>query len=469
MSTHTVADVAIVGGGIAGLATAHALSKSGVPFLLLEAGAGFGGVIRTVRAQGFLGEGGPDAMLAQKPQAIALCRELGLGDRLIPTNPEQRAVFVLHRGRLHPLPEGMMLAVPTRIAPFLASGLFSWPGKLRMGLDLLIPARRDEADESIASFLSRRFGRECVERLGEPLLAGIHSGDPDRLSIRATFPRFVDLERRYGSLIRGLTTGPRPVTSNPPPPAFCSLVGGLGELVDALVAQFPPECLRPRSRVDRIVRSSSGFVLEIEGSELVEARAVVVAVPAPKASPLLAPLDAAIGRALASIPFASSATILLGYRRQDVAHPLDGYGMLVPRTERLRTTALSFFSTKFPGRAPDGHVLLRAFLGGARDPEVLSLDDDALVGIVRREMASVLGLRGEPTLIRVYRWPEGAPQMEVGHLDRIAAMEESLTAIPGLFLTGAGLRVTGIPDVVADGAKAAAAATAFLSQERLSA
>jgi oxygen-dependent protoporphyrinogen oxidase len=465
MSTPTAPDVAIVGGGIAGLAVAHALSKRGVSFLLLEARPVFGGVIRTEVAQGFVGEGGPDAMLAQKPEAIALCRELGLGDRLIPTNPEQRAVFVLHRRRLHALPEGMMLAVPTRVVPFLASGLFSWPGKLRMGLDLAIPRRRGNGDESIASFLRRRFGRECVERLGEPLLAGIHSGDPERLSIRATFPRFVDLETRHGSLIRGLWAGPRPApTSGPPPAAFYSLAGGLAELVDALVARLPKERLRPRSRVGRITRSPTGFILEVEGHDPVGARAVVMAAPATKAGSLLTALDAEIGRALLAIPFASSATILLGYRREDVTHPLDGYGMVVPRTEGLRTSALSFFSTKFPGRAPDGHVLLRGFLGGARDPEVLALDDAALVALVCREMAPVLGLRGAPVFVRVYRWPAGTPQMEVGHLDRIAHAEARLEATPGLFLTGAGIRVTGIPDVVADATSVAAAAADFASR-----
>jgi oxygen-dependent protoporphyrinogen oxidase len=420
-------------------------------------------VIRTERTAGFLGEAGPDAILAQKPEGLALCRELGLGDRLVPTNPDTRAVFVLHRRRLHPLPEGMMLAVPTRIAPFLASGLFSWPGKLRMGLDLVIPPRRDGADESIASFLRRRFGDECVARLGEPLLAGIHSGDPDRLSILATFPRFVALERKHGSLIRGLWPARRPRSSGPPPAAFYSLAGGLGEMVDALVARLPQDRLRSRSRVARLARAASGFVLEADGSDRVDARAVIVAVPGPKAAAVVSPLDGEIGGFLASIPFVSSATVLLGYRREDVANDLDGYGMVVPKTEGLRTTALSFFSTKFPGRAPQGHVLLRGFLGGARDPEVLSLDDAALAALVRTEMAPVLGLRGEPVFVRVHRWPAGTPQMEVGHLDRMAAAEDRLRRVPGLFLTGAGLRGTGIPDVVADATRIAGAAAEFLS------
>lgn len=462
----TTADVAIVGGGVAGLAAAHALSKRGVSFLLLEAAPAFGGVIRTEREGGFLMEGGPDAILAQKPEGLALCRELGLGDRLIPTNPQTRAVFVLHRGRLHPLPEGMMLAVPTRILPFLTSGLFSWGGKVRMGLDLVVPARRETGDESIADFLRRRFGNECVARLGEPLLAGIHSGDPERLSIGATFPRFVDLERRHGSLIRGLWATPRPAPNKAQASGFYSLSGGLRELVDALVARLPHERLRAGSPVRALARDPSGFSLEVSGVGPVLARAVLLAAPAPAVAPLVSNLDRNVAAGLAAIPFVSSATVQLGYRQEDVGNPLAGYGMVVPRTEGLRTNALTFFSTKFPGRAPQGHVLLRGFLGGARDPGALDLDDAALVDTVRREMAPVLELRGEPVLTRVCRWPLGTPQMEVGHQDRIAALEARWTSVPGLFLTGAGLRVTGIPDVIADATRAGLAAATFVESTR---
>jgi len=457
--------VAIVGGGIAGLAAAHVLAKRGIAFRLFEAAPTFGGVIRSERRDGFLMEGGPDAMLAQKPEGLALCAELGLTDRLVPTNPQQRAVFVLLKGRLHPLPEGMMLAVPTRILPFLTSGLFSWPGKLRMGLDLVIPARRETGDESIARFLRRRFGQEAVARLGEPLLAGIHSGDPERLSMEATFPRFVDLEQRHGSLIRGLWSAPRKETPGAPPAsAFLSLQGGLGDLVAALVGRLPPEGLRSGCAVRSIVKTEKGFTLGVEGLEPVAARAVIVASPAPKAAPLVAPLDEILGRGLAEIPFASSATVLLGYSREDVSNPLAGYGMVIPKTEGLRTTALSFFSTKFPGRAPDGSVLLRAFVGGARDPSVLDLDDDALASLVVDEMRTVLGLQGRPRMVRVYRWPKGTPQMEVGHMARVAALESRAALVPGLFLTGAGFRVTGIPDVVGDARRTAEQAATFLER-----
>lgn len=454
------AQVAIVGGGISGLSAAWTLHKRQVPYVLLEAGSEVGGVIRTESKGGFLLEGGPDSILAQKPEGLALCREIGLGDRLVPTNPHQRSVFVLHRRRLHPLPEGMALAVPTKVLPFLRSGLFSWPGKIRMGLDLVIPPRAGNGDESIASFLRRRFGQEAVDLIGEPLLAGIHAGDPERLSILATFPRFRDLERRHGSLVRGMWSSPRPATGpgEPPPAAFYSLRGGLREVVTALVARLRPGAVRTRAPVRAVARDGNAFALALEDGERVEAARVIVAAPGPRIAPALEGLVPEVARTIGAIPFASSATVLLGYRREDVAHPLDGYGMLVPRTEGLRTTAVSFVSTKFSSRAPEGHVLLRGFLGGVRDGNVLSLSDDEMAATVRREMAGVLGLRGEPVLTRIFRWPGGTPQLEVGHLARIAEAEGKAAEVPGLHLTGAGLRSTGIPDAVAEATRAAEAA-----------
>jgi len=456
----TGADVVVVGGGIAGLAAARALHLAGRGVLLLEASPRWGGVIRTETVGEFVIEAGPDSILAQKPEGLALCRAVGLADRLIPTNPATRAIFVVHRGRLHALPEGMMLAVPTRMAPLLRSGLFSWPGKVRMGLDLVLPRGPAVADESIASLVRRRFGAEAVERLGEPLMAGIHAGDPERLSIRATFPRFVELEARHRSLIRGLWAGKVP--SAGVGSAFYSLAGGLGELVEAVVARLPSDRRRTSARVTSLARDAEGLRLTLADGTALAARAVVLAVPAPAAASLLAPLSGEAGAILGSIPFASSATVALAYRREDVAHPLDGYGLVVPRGEGLRCSACTFVSTKFAGRAPAGHVLLRAFLGGTRDPDVLGLDDAALVAIVRGEMGRVLGLSGAPVLERVFRWPRATPQMEVGHLDRVARLDALVSGLPGVFLTGAGLRGTGLPDTIADGQRAAASAGAFL-------
>jgi oxygen-dependent protoporphyrinogen oxidase len=451
-------DVVIVGGGIAGLSAAYALGKAGVSHLLLEAAPRLGGVIRTEHQDGFVLEAGPDAILAQKPEAVALARELGLGDRLVPTNPEQKAVFVLHRGRLVPLPDGMNLGVPTRFAPMVTTRLFSWPAKLRMATEVRLRPRPDVADESIASFLGRHFGPEAVERIGEPLLAGIHAGDPERLSMLSAFPRFVDMERRHGSLIRAMWKAPRPKAGAPA--AFVSFPRGLQELADAVAARVAANA-RTGVRVRAIRAKDGGWAIDA-GGEAIAARALILAVPAAAAARLLHDVDAGLSRELAAIRSVSTAVAYLGYRRADVAHPLDGYGVVVPRGEGLRASALSFVSTKFPGRAPDGHVLLRAFLGGARDPDVLDADDDTLVDRAAAECAPVLGLRGAPVVARVFRWPHATPQMEVGHAARMAWIDAQADARRGLFLTGSGLRGTGIPDMVADGTRQAVRAAAFL-------
>jgi protoporphyrinogen/coproporphyrinogen III oxidase len=453
-------DAAVVGGGIAGLSAAFALHRLGVSYRLLEGAPRLGGVIRTERESGFVMEAGPDAILAQKPEAVALARELGLGDRLLPTNPAQKAVFVLHRGALRPLPDGMTLGVPTRILPMVATRLFSWPAKLRMATEVRLRPRADAGDESIASFLGRHFGREAVERIGEPLLAGIHAGDPDRLSMLSAFPRFVEMERKHGSLIRAMWKAPRPPSNAPA--AFVSFPGGLQELADAVAAR-----VRPFASVGHPVRAvrpvASGWEIESAGGEGLTAKALILAVPAPEAARLLASVDAGLAGALGAFRSVSTAVVYLGYRRADVAHPLDGYGVVIPRGEGLRASALGFVSTKFPGRAPEGHVLLRVFLGGARDPDVLDDDDGALADRAAGECAPVLGLRGAPVLARVFRWPRATPQMDVGHGARMAWIDAQADARRGLYLTGSGLRGTGIPDMVADGARQAARAAAWLA------
>jgi oxygen-dependent protoporphyrinogen oxidase len=453
-------EVAIVGGGIAGLSAAHALGKLGISYRLLEGSPRLGGVIRTEREGGFVMEAGPDAILAQKPDAVALARELGLGDRLVPTNPAQKTVFVLHRGRLRRLPDGMTLGVPTRFLPMVTTRLFSWPAKLRMATEVRLRPRPDAGDESIASFLGRHFGREAVERIGEPLLAGIHAGDPDRLSMLSAFPRFVEMERKHGSLIRGMWKAPRPASDAPA--AFVSFPSGLQELADALTARVQPS-VRLEWRARSIRALDSGWEIESAGGEGLAAQALILAVPASAAARLLAAVDPGLAGALGAFRSVSTAVVYLGYRRADVGHPLDGYGVVIPRREGLRASALGFVSTKFPGRAPDGHVLLRAFLGGARQPDVLDDDDDALVDRAAAECAPVLGLRGAPVLARVFRWPHATPQMEVGHAARMAWIDAQADARRGLYLTGAGLRGTGIPDMVADGARQAARAAAWLA------
>lgn len=458
--------VVIVGGGMAGLAVAYELNRQRVPFLVLERAAVPGGVIVTDRVGGYTIDGGPDALLVQKPAAIDLCRELGLGDRLHSTLPP-RTAFVYRGGRLHPLPEASVLGIPTRLMPLATTPLFSWAGKARMACELLIRRRTDEVDESIGEFMRRRFGREAVDYLAEPLLAGIHSGDVDQLSMRSAFPRLTTIEAEHGSLIRAFRRLPRPVSTGG---VFQSLPGGIREMVDALLAKLPPGCVRVDSPVAALTgaggtRAAGPLAARLQSGEQIRASALVLAVPAWEAADLAAPVDAELSALCRAVPYVSSCTVALSYPRARVRHPLAGSGFVVPRVEKgLRVMAGSWVSSKWPGRAPDGHVLLRVFIGGVRRPELVELDDDRLVSLAHDDMARLLGIDGRPTLARVYRWPRANAQHVVGHLARMAAIDARLARLSGLYVTGSGFRGTGIPDCVEDG-RATARAVAARARE----
>jgi oxygen-dependent protoporphyrinogen oxidase len=440
-------DVIVVGGGIAGLSVAYELGRRHVPFLLLERAARPGGVILSEQIDGFTVDGGPDSLLVQKRDGIALCEELGLGPRLIPTN-EPRLAYVQRGGRLHALPPASVFGIPTRVRPFLE---FTWAGKLRMAGELFVPPRRDDGDESIGSFITRRFGGEATTYLAEPLLAGIHAGDVDRLSMRSLFPRLVEAERRHGSLLRAFRRRVKEPVPNEG--AFRSLPGGLSEMVRALRAALPSESVRLNAAVRRILRATNGsprYVLDAAGREIA-CQAVVFSTPAYVTGALVGELDAGLGRLCGEIPYASTATIALAYRRSQVRHPLNGSGFVVPRVEGTGILAASWMSSKWAHRAPPDHVLMRAFAGGARDPDALNRSDAELVELSRTALDPLLGLSGEPLFARVYRWERTSAQHEVGHLARLEAVERALARLPGLFVTGSGFRGVGIPDCVADG------------------
>src|SRR5580704_18477831 len=370
-------DVVIVGGGIAGLATAYELHRRGVSFTLLERGRRPGGVIFSEEVDGFTIDAGPDSLLIQKPDGVRLCEEIGLGERLVPTKLP-RLAFVQRGGRLHPLPAGSILGIPTAIGPFVRSRLFSWAGKLRMGAELAIAPRRGDADESIGSFMTRRFGREFTTHLAEPLLAGIHAGDVDRLSIRALFPRFVEMERRHGSVLRGFQRMPRAPASADG--AFKSLPGGLTEMVRALVTMLPAGSVCLNASVTRISRGGGGlFRAEIGRGDHVEARAIVLATPGFVSAAILRDHDRELAALCDDIRYVSTGAVALAFPRSAVAHPLNGSGFVVPRVERSGILAASWLSSKWPHRAPEGRVLMRAFVGGARDPDALERSDPELV------------------------------------------------------------------------------------------
>jgi oxygen-dependent protoporphyrinogen oxidase len=457
--------IIVVGGGIAGLSAAHRLvelaREAGQPLdlVLLEATDRIGGTIRTERAGDCLLEAGADSFISEKPWALALAERLALGARLRRTDDRFRRTYVVRRGRLHPLPEGFLLLAPTRVWPILMSRVFSWRGKLRLGLDLVLPRRSAAEDESLGSFVRRRLGREALEHVAQPLVGGIYTADPDRLSLAATMPRFLALERAHRSLILGLRRTARGAEASTASGArwslFVTLAGGMEELVAAIAAQLPAHAIRTRVAATALTPAPDGWQVVIRDGAALNADGVVLAGPAFAMAPLVSGVDPVLADLLGGIAYSSSATVTLAYPRAAVRHPLDGFGFVVPRGEGRSTLACTFASVKYPGRAPDGTVLLRVFVGGALQESLLARDDDSLVRLAHDDVAALLGITARPTLSRVWRHPRSMPQYVVGHLDRVATMESRLAALPGLALAGAAYRGVGIADCVRSGETAA--------------
>ena len=454
----------VIGGGITGLAAAHRAvelaRERGVALdlTLIEARERLGGTIASERVDGFLVEAGPDSFLSEKPWALALCRRLGVEDRLVRTDDRFRKVFVWFGGRLHPLPDGFQLLAPTAMRPFVTSSLFSLPGKLRMALDLVLP-RGHADDESLGAFVRRRLGAEALERVAQPLVAGIYTADPDDLSLAATMPRFLEVERRDRSIIlglrRALARAPLPGTSGARWSLFVTFAGGMEELVVTLAARLPPGAAVLKQRVSALAREGERWRVRTAEGGAFDAERVIVATEAHATARLVRYLDPSLANLLGEIPYSSAATISLGYRRADVPHPLDGFGFVVPRSEGKALLAGTFSSVKYPGRAPAGHVLLRGFLGGMLNAAILTEDDGALVSRARAELREALGITAEPVLTRLHRWPASMPQYRVGHLARAEAIEHAAAALPGLALAGAAYRGVGIADCVRSGEAAA--------------
>ncbi len=449
-------DVGIIGGGITGLSAAYELSLQGIAFQLFEAESRIGGLILTENVDGFTLDAGPDSLLVQKPAAIELCDELGIGHRLIPTLPPHTA-YILRAGTLYPLPQTSVLGVPTKLFPFAMTGLFSTLAKIRMAMDLVLPVRTsiNTEDESIESFFRERFGDEAVEYLAEPLLAGIHAGDVTRLSMRALFPHLLEAERQSGSLIRAFRKLNK-VTRDISP--FRSLPEGIAELVEALAKALPEDSISRDTRVEAI-RGKSPYMIATKSGNVLRCRSLILAVPAHITADLIAPIDEELALLCRTINYASTATVLLSYVRSNIRHALHGTGFLVPRSESGYTiTAGSWVSMKWPNRAPEGHVLLRAFLGGARDPHVLDRTDGDLIRQAHHDLSEILKIESPPELKRVYRWHRASPQYEVGHPKLVANIERKVKEWPGLFLTGNGFRGVGIPACIADARSTARAA-----------
>jgi len=465
-----VNSIAIIGGGIAGLAAAHRLTRL-VPdasITLIEAEDRLGGKIVTDRAAGFVIEGGPDTFLSLKPRGLGLCRELGLETRLHGTNETIRRTYVMRGGRLYELPEGLTGLIPSRFGPMAKTGLISPLGKLRMGLDYLIPPRAANGDESLASFVERRLGRELYDRLIEPLMSGIYAGDGEQLSLAATFPQLRQTELEHGGLIRGMLaakkTTPAPKPGAKKWAAFLTPTTGLAEIVEALAQRLGAVDVRLGTRVACVESMPPGFAVRLERGESITADSIIFATPSFATADLIADLDSRLATALRGIPYVSTATVSAAYPLADIPRPLDGYGYIIPRTENRAILACTWTSTKFPHRAPEGYGLIRAFVGRAGQEDVVNGSDDDLLALVRDELRRTLGITAAPMLSRVFRWPKAMPQYTLGHTSRLALIDERLASHPGLFAAGNAYRGIGIPDCIASGEQAAEGAVKTLSE-----
>jgi len=464
--------VVIVGGGITGLAAAHALEKGQerCEVQIVEASPNLGGNLVTVRHNGFIIDAGPDSWVASKPHATRLAKDVGLGDELIGTRPDTRRVYIVWQRKLYPMPEGLILGVPTEIKPLVDSELLGWDAKMRAGLDLLVPSRRwkEDDDESIAAFVSRRLGNEVADRIAGPLLGGIFAGDPASLSVRACVPQLVEAERTYGSLVMAMRAvkekrRAEAAAGESEPTAFLSLKRGVGDLVLNVAHRLRDAEVftsRPARKVDRLPEGDARgrWIVETSGGPL-HADEVVLAVPARVAAPLVQDFDRELSAMCGELQYASAATVFLAYRKFDVRHPLDAFGFLVPRAENRPIVSCTFVSSKWDHRAPAGQILLRVFVGGAGNEQLCERDDAELVRIARTQVLDLLDIDRPPMFAKVFRFMHSSPQPYVGHIPRVRRLLERVATHRGLHLGGNGYIGTGIPDAVRQGEEIAARIT----------
>ena len=458
--------VIIIGGGIAGLAAAVHL-KSGakaydktIDVLLLEKNNRIGGKILTEKHDNYLVEGGPDSFLPEKVWSVNLARHLGLEPEMLPSNDQFKGTFIYSRGKLHSLPEGVMLMVPTSFWPMAKSHLITWPGKVRMGMEVFVPKRKARDDESLASFVTRRLGRECLEKIAEPLVAGIHTSNPDNMSVLATFPRFVQMEQKSGSLIHGMIaamksrphatlSGPPPKPGSPKMTYFMSFRNGMQTLSQACGDHIGRDSIRLNAGVRAVEPKGKGYSVILESGEILEADHVMLASASYDSLEMVKGFDASLAAKMAVIQWSSSATVSIAFKKEDVRVPLRGFGFIVPRVEGRRINAATYSSIKWSCRAPDDTIMVRVFVGGGHHEELVhELDDAGMVRMVLEELDTVLGLKASPRFSKVYRWYKGMPKYTVGHLEQIAVLDRMLATHPGLHLIGCSYKGIGIGDCV---------------------
>jgi len=458
--------VAVVGGGITGLAAAHRLVELApeVKTILLEAGSRLGGVLKSVRSQGFLLECGADNFITLMPEAVDLCRRIGFDDQLVRTNSGLRQALVVRKSRLRTIPDGFVVMAPSKIWPMISTPILSPLGKFRMMCEYFVRTRTDDAEESLGAFVRRRFGRELYDRLIQPLVGSIYASNPDQLSLKATLPRFIAMEQEHGSLIRGAMRE-RTERQNgssrgggAPYSLFVAPKNGMSSLVDALADRLPRETVQLNSPVHRVARNShNGWTLSLtdDSRDPLDVDAVVMATPAHQTAKTLAKVDQELSTRLTNIPYASSAIVTLGYRREQIAHPLNGFGFVVPRTEQRKILSASFSSIKYPGRAPDEMVLIRAFIGGAAITDAPTFSNKRLGSIASDELADLLKISGQPTIRHIARHFSTMPQCVLGHCDNIESIESRVATLRGIELAGNAYHGVGVPNCIQSGQQAA--------------
>ncbi|MBE0418463.1 MAG: protoporphyrinogen oxidase [Coriobacteriia bacterium] len=465
--------IIIVGGGIAGLAAAFKIARSAeagheVEFVLVEKDPRLGGKIATEQVEGFIVDGGPDCFLTEKPAVHRIAKLMGIFDEELPTDDSRKRTYILSRGRLHDLPDGVMMFAPTKFWPFATTGLFSWPGKIRMGMDLFIKPKKVTGDgledETLESFVVRRMGRECLDRLAEPLVGGVHASDPAKMSLAATFPRLLEMEQTYGGMIKGFYAARKKVAEMrkkyPPKPGakprtfFTSFETGMQRLTDSMADAAGRDRMRTGVAVTAMSRTVDGWTVDLDDGTRIDGDAVIMATESWAAERLVRPVDPVIGNALAGIEHSSSATVSLAFEESEVGIDMNAFGVLCPLVENRSLMAATLSSTKWPGRAPAGKVLLRGFVGGPHNQAIMAESDNRLAEIVLTELRQVLGVKGDPLFTKVFRWEKGMPQYTMGHLGRVEAIETRSAEVPGLALAGGSYRGVGLPNCVESGERA---------------
>ena len=452
--------IVVIGGGITGLSAAHRLielqkeKNLDIEVLIIEKSKKLGGPITTIKEGDFLIELGPDMFFTKKPWALELSKRLDLENELIETNESKRGTYVLRNKELIAVPEGFLMLAPSKIIPFLKTPLFSWAGKLRMMLDLFI-SKKGSTDESLASFVRRRFGNEALERMAQPMIGGIYTADPEKLSLKATMPQFVEMEQKYGSVIKGMlhNKNENKKDSGARYSQFLSFKNGMGALINTL-KQSLKGCTSLNEAVTRISRKKKSWEIQTERRKI-EASGVIVTTPSYHTASLVQNFDTELASELTSIEYASSSVVIFAYKTKKISYELNGFGFVVPDVEKSDLIACSFSSIKFDGRAPEDHIIIRAFLGGALNPDILNLDDNQIIDRAKNELEKILGIKGNPEFTLIQRYPDAMPQYHLGHLDKVANIQNRLLEYKGLEIAGNAYSGVGIPECVYSGEQAA--------------